>query len=323
MFWQESVNMNEFSKEVGVKKQKAIATFFFLAVIFLFSFTGNADAALSLDWQYLQNRAYEGGESKNIIIFAMRDENNLYVLEDIVSKIELFGPGETPVALSKKTFVGPYQIMESAGPGPAIGNSYIVEFAMWEYWGTFNEKAYYMLEFQEAIKSEDYRLMVTDQSGNSYDAYKTGRQEIALENLPMITSISLCSYKNENGDMFWRWPVHLDTYPGEAIQTITWLGVYKNEFLFKEIPVKVPLHMGWHSIPHFLLQNAGVLEGVDGQDTVLKIGVKITTEDGGLSTHSGAIEFDKAGTCGCDINFDDKTGLPEAIHALRVVGGIE
>jgi hypothetical protein len=306
-----------------VKKQKATATFFFLAVAFLVSFTGNAFAALSLDWQYLQNRAYEGGESKNIIIFAMRDENNLYVLEDVVSKIELFGAGETPVALSNMAFVGPYKIMESSGPGPAMGNSYVVESAMWEYWGLFNEKAYYMAEFQKPIENETYHLVINDRSGNTYEGYKLGRKESALDKLPLITSETLCSYKNENGDLFWRWPVQFDTFPFEPIRTTTWMGVYDGESLLKEIPVKVPLHMGWNSIHHSLLQNVGMLEGVDGQNTVLKIGIKITTEDGNLSTHSNAIEFDKAGTCGCDINFDDKTGLPEAIHALRVVGGVE
>ena len=306
-----------------MKKQKTIVTYLFLAGALLFFCSGNANAALSLDWQYLQNRAYESGESKNIIIFALKDENNLYVLEDIVSKIELFAPDETIVLLSNTTFVGPYQIMESSGPGPIMGNLYVVESAYYEYWGAFSEKAYYMAEFQKPIENDTYHLVVTDQSGNSYEGYKTGREESSLEKLPMIKSGTLCSYKKENGDLFWRWPVQFDTLPWEPIQTVTWLGVYKGESISKEIPVQVPLHMGWHSISHDLLQHVGMLEGVDGQNTVLKIGVKITTEDGGLSAHSDAIEFDKAGACACDINFDDKTGLPEAIHALRVVAGVE
>jgi len=116
--------------------------------------------------------------------------------------------------------------------------------------------------------------------------------------------------------LIWKWNSPSEKFSEVSTSIRTWVEGFSNGISTGEIYIKVPTHMGWAFAPYNLLQQ------IDGEDNVIKIGLNVRANDNNSRSYSNIIEWNKANACGCDISGDQKTGLEEAIHALRVVSGL-
>ncbi|MDM8536945.1 LamG domain-containing protein [Desulfobacterales bacterium HSG17] len=256
-----------------------------------------------LEWWYIQHRELEDGSNFNMSSFAMKDRNNNYILEDVLSSIELYDPEDTKVQLTVNEFGGTYK---------NISGGYDANNGWWYFGDLLNEESYYYVKFDETLKSGKYRLVVTDKSGTQYEGYKDFG---SVKNVPIISSESFCAYKDNEDNLIWQWENPADMFSNVSTSIRTWIDVYNNEIPIGDIFIKVPTHMGWAFVPKNLLQKFE-------NGNVIKIGLHVRTNDNNNRSYSKTINWEDANACKCDINGDQKTGLEEAIHALKVVSGM-
>ena len=278
----------------------AVMSFFFSCVYTVSVFSNE------LEWWFVQHRVNQNGGDYNAAHFAMKDDSGDYILEDIVNSIALYDPDGIQIQLTTAEFGFAYEV---------LNGKYDANNGFWSFDDAYSSNSFYSVKFGGTLKSGEYHLSVTDNSSQTYDAYWTFN---ALVNLPIISSDTFCAFKYDDGSLMWKWNVPTSIMYQNSISTSvrTWIDVYTNGELVKEIHIKVPTHMGWAIVPNTLLQ------GIEGPNNVLKIGVNVRTNDNNNRSYSNDINWELANSCGCDIDGDQKIGIKEAINALQIVAGV-
>jgi hypothetical protein len=259
-----------------------------------------------LEFWYIQNRSYENGNSLNKVSFAMKDMEGNYILDDVLTSIELFDPDGTQIQPNEDGFGGSYQ---------TVYGQYQPYDGWWSFGDTLRDESWYYINFDEPLKEGDYHLVVTDQSGNQYEAYATFN---GVQSLPAISSETICAFQDSEGNIQWKWEIPPDKFSNVSTSIRTWLTGYSagGNYL-GEIYSRVPTHMGWSFAPANLIQQ---LEQA-GAET-FQIGIHVRTNDNNNRFYTSQVPWDEANGCGCDVDGNQKTGLVEAIHSLQVVAGI-
>lgn len=255
-----------------------------------------------VEWWYVQHRKYQDGREFNVAPFAMKDEGNNYISDDVVSSIELYDPDGIKISLTKAEFGGVYK---------TVGGGYDAENGNWYFGDSLHDESYYNVQFEGALKTGEYKLVITDKAGVQYNEYKNYD---STQNLPLISSETFCAFKDNTGNLIWKWAIPPVIEASTSVRA--WVNGSKDGIDTGEIYVKVPTHMGYAVAPQNLLQM------IDGDGHILKIGVHVRTNDNNNRAYSNMIEWNTAKSCGCDINGDQRIGLEEAIHALQIVSGI-
>ena len=255
-----------------------------------------------LDWWYIQHRKYQDGREFNASSFAMRDAGNNYILEDVVSSIALYDPDGAQITPTKAGFAGKYQI--------AYGG-YDANNGWWYFDNALHDESGYSVTFDGILKTGTYHLVVTDKNGATYEGY---RNVNSIQELPVIASETFCAFKDNDGNLLWKWGIPSNINASTSVRA--YVDSYNGGIFISEVYLTVPTHMGWAVVPQNLLQL------IEGQGNILKLGVQLRTNDNNNRAYSSMIEWNTAKACACDINGDKKIGLEEAIHALQVVSGI-
>jgi len=252
----------------------------------------------------VQNRTTEAGENFNVAIWAIKNDAGDYILDDILSSIELFDPDGIKIQ-PINTVSGSYTT--------ALGR-YDANNGRWYFDSTFRPESYYKIEFGGTLKTGQYHLSFVDNQSIQYDEdfYFT-----SLRDLPIIPSDTICIFQTSEG-LGWKWetPDSLMFQNDISTSIRTWLDIYnENDVYVGDIWIKVPTHMGWAFVPNSLLQQ------IPGQDNTLKIGLHVRTNDNNNRAYSNYSNIEEIESCGCDANNDNKTGIEEAIRVLQIMAG--
>lgn len=280
---------------------KKIALIF---LIFLFCLPQISFANLSIDFWWVQRRTNENGTALNKAIFSTKDEFGNYHSENVLSEIKLYSPSGNLIQPTEATFGGLYETRSGR---------YDADNGQWLFDENPVEENWYYINFVGAMEIGNYRLSVKDNQGNPYEAFAFFN---GVRSIPQIFSKTFCAFKDENGNLFWKWGIPSEKFPDISSSIRTWAAVYPPNGTNLDVYLKVPTHMGWAFIPNELLQE------LEQRDSNVKIGIQVRTNDNNNRNYSMEINWREANACGCDINSDQKTGLVEAIHSLQVVAGI-
>jgi hypothetical protein len=274
--------------------------------ISIFGFSGMAGANMQLELWWVQNRKYENGTALNKAAFAMKDQSDNYILQNVLSSMELYDPEGIKVQAIESGFGGSYQ---------TVNLNYDSNNGRWFSGATLRDESWYFIDFDSPLKIGDYHLVVKDQSGIQYeDFFKFN----GLQNIQQISSDTFCAFKDGEGNLLWTWEGPAEYFQNVSTSIRTYATAYdENGEYLGETYIKVPTHLGWAFAPANLLQQ---LEQVGGK--TFKIGVQIRSNDNNNRTYSNSIDWQEANACNCDVDGDLKTGIVEAIFSLQVAADI-
>jgi len=89
-----------------------------------------------VEWWDVQNRKYEDGRDFNTAHFTMKDTSNNYLLEDVISSIELFDPDGVKVLLTKAEFGSAYK---------TVSGQYDANNGRWNFGDSLHDESYYFI----------------------------------------------------------------------------------------------------------------------------------------------------------------------------------
>lgn len=267
----------------------------------------NGQGSMLLDFWYVQQRNYEDGREFNRASFALRDEAGQYLSENEVQSFELYNPDSVPISPTSFSFSGLYKVLN----GSYDGNT-----GLWNSSLIFNRESGYSINFEEELKGGTYHLKVTTKQNVQLEA---DRDFGTAEPIPSINSDSVCKYTDQDNNIIWRWKIPSDLFPTVSTSVRTWIDAYSvdDQFL-AEVYIKVPTHMGLAFVPNAIVEQMKQMGGDS-----FKIGFHVRSNDNYHRYYTNNISLEDIPECGDDIDGDNKIGLPEAIHALRVTAGME
>jgi hypothetical protein len=275
-------------------------------LIFLFGLSSIASASMTLDFWWVQRREYQNGTSQHRAAFAMKDQAGNYILQDVLSHIELYDPEGIPIQPTNVAFDGTYK---------SVNVGYDSNNGRWYAGDTLEDISSYIINFVAPLKTGSYRLVVKDQSDIQYEAYARFN---GLQDIPKISSETICAFKDGEGNLIWSWDGPADYFSNASTSIRTYAMAYdENDNYIGETYTKVPTHFGWAFAPANLLQQ---LEEAGGK--TFKVGVQIRTNNNNNRTYSNNVNWQEANACNCDVDGDLKTGIVEAIYSLQVVGDV-
>ncbi|QTA79359.1 Carboxypeptidase-like domain-containing protein [Desulfonema limicola] len=260
---------------------------------------------MQIEFWYVQHRKYEDGREFSKAAFAMKNViNNNYILDNILVSMELYDPEGNKIQPSFSGFGGSYK---------TASGRYDSNNGRWYFDNSHSDTSYYSINFDTSMKTGNYRLVVTDSSGNQYEAYYYFN---SVQNIPVLSSKTVCAFKDGDGNLVWKWEIPSEKFSDVNTTVRTWVSAYANESFIGDIFITVPTHLGWAFAPANLLQ---ALEQFGGE--TLKIGIHVRSNDNNNRNYTTEINWENANACACDVNGDQKTGLVEAIYSLQVVAG--
>lgn len=250
--------------------------FIFLLAVVAGSFMGivNGYGAYQIDWMYVQHRVYEDGTSYNRVAFGLIDEaNNRNLPKDVVTNIELLGPGGTPVSLEGS--LGFYSI------DYMVYGYYDAYNGYWVFPDPSTESGWYD-EILSSLLEGEYTLKVTTSDGQTLVKTYTFNQQI---DLPIVSKRSF-RFEKKDGNIWWRWDTPMELYtmnPSVATQCRAYIDIYRSGNLFGELSFRVPTHMGGIFLPSQVVEELKTLG--DQFDLV----VQIRTNDNNNRSYSSPL----------------------------------
>jgi hypothetical protein len=267
----------------------------------------NGQGSISLDWWYVQQRNFEDGRELNQVNFALYDGAGQYLSEDEVQSFELYDPDGVQISPTSFSFSGLYKNLN----GSYDGNN-----GSWYFPANFQRESGYSIKFEEELKGGAYHLIVTTKQGLRLEAY---RDFGSAQPIPTINSDSVCKYTDQDNNLIWRWKIPSELFPSVSTSVRTWLDAYSPDDKFMaEVFIKVPTHMGLAFVPNAIVEQMKQMGGDS-----FKIGFHVRSNDNYHRYYTNNLSLDDIPECGSDIDGDNKTGLPEAIQALRVAAGMK
>jgi len=262
--------------------------------------------ANQVEFWAVQHRTTEKDTNINVAIWAMKNDGGDYILDDILSSIELFDPNGIKIQPTRTLF----------GSNITAHGGYDANNGRWYFDSAFWPQSYYKIEFGGTLKTGQYRLSFVDNVSIQYDEYF---YFTSLRDLPIIPSDTICILQNSEG-LVWKWktPDSLKFQSDISTSVRAWIDIYNksNEWV-GDIWLKVPTHMGWAFAPNSLLQQ------IPGQNNIFQIGLQVRTNDNNNRAYSKVVNIEETNSCGCDTNNDNKTGLEEAINVLQIMTGVK
>jgi hypothetical protein len=275
-----------------------------LVVGLVIGFTSNAFAEpSSIHYLSVRHLIYENGDPVNLLYFDVLDESGnqaQYTLESI----NLNDPSGTNVPISDLSF----------SSGGNLSGRYDAGTGQWSYDQNFGIEKVYLAKFETFLAAGSYSLnVVIDGQAFSKDAYYNGIHE-----QPIISSSSFQKQYDENGNLYLRWKSPLYTQSGLATSVRAYITAYNdststNYYLY----VTIPSYLGSLYVP------SEVMNMLKSKGNIFKVFIQMRTNDNANRSYSDEIILDQIpGFSDYDVNNDGKTGLVEAIHALRIAAGI-
>jgi hypothetical protein len=291
---------------IYLKKGDEMKKIIFILLLFFCVFSGIGNANMTLKFWWVQHRVYENGESYNKATFAMADESDTFILQDVLSSIELYDPNGIQIQPAELGFGG----FVKTGGGRYDANN-----GRWHFDESLHDESWYFIIFNDPLIVGDYHLIVKDKSGNQYEGFANFN---GYQSLPQVSFETICAFKDAEGNLIWNWKVPSDNFPSVSTHSLTYATAYgaNGEYL-GETYVKVPTHMGWAFAPANLLQQ---LEEAGGKN--FKIHIQIRSNDNNNRTYSNNVNWQEGNACNCDVDGDLKTGIVEAIYSLQVAADI-
>ena len=276
----------------------------FLAICFLVVLVESVFANQVEFWA-VQNRTTEAGTNFNVAIWSMKNNAGDYILDDMLSSIELFDPNGIKIQQALTVFKS----------NKTAHGRYDANNGRWDFDSAFSPLSYYLIEFGGTLKTGQYRLSFVDNESIQYDKYF---YFTSLRDLPVIPSDTICMLQNSEG-LLWKWKTPDSLMLQSEISTTVraWIDIYnESSVCVGNIWLTIPTHMGWAFAPNSLLQQ------IPGQNSTIKIGLHVRTNDNNNRAYSNVVNNEEMNSCGCVTNNDNKTGLEEAIHALQIMAGV-
>lgn len=168
--------------------------------------------------------------------------------------------------------------------------------------------------FNIALQAFEYDWDTVDGQIFDRELYYNGIREV-----PMITSHSFRKQYDENGNLFLKWqtPPHTESELSTSARAYT--DIYNgstNTYYF--LYVTVPSHLGCLFVP------GSVMNMLRDRGNTFNFYVHVRTNDGNNRSYSNEIWLDQIpNVSDCDVNYDGKTGLEEAVHALQITAEIK
>jgi len=298
-FCSQREHLRQKRKEEMMKCRGILLVIFFLAGLVELVFANH------VEFWAVQNRTTEAGGNFNVAIWAMKKDAGDYILDDILSSIELFDPDGLKIQPTNTVF----------GSDITAHGRYDANNGRWYFDSAFWPQSYYKMEFGGPLKTGQYHLSFVDNLSIQYDEYY---YFTSLRDLPIIHSDTICILQNSEG-LVWKWktPDTLIFQSDISTSVRAWIDIYNESNVWVgDIWIKVPTHMGWAFAPNSLLQQ------IPGQNNSYKIGLQVRTNDNNNRAYSNVVNIEETNSCGCDTNNDNKSGLEEAIHVLQIMAGV-
>lgn len=282
-------------------------TFRTIVVLFIVAgFASNAYAGASGIWEYsfIHHRVHENGEQFNRLYFAITDESGNPAEYDLGS-VKLYDPDGTELTISDLKF----------SSDSTLQGEYDADKGQWFYDDTFTTDPGYYANFQALLVDGSYLLnvVVDGQNFNKYIYYS------GIRELPIISSNSFQKKYDDNGNLHLKWKAPLYTESDNFTSTRAYIDIYKdstntNHFLY----VTAPTHLDCLFVPK------NIIDVINGIGNTFRFYIHIRINDNSNRAYSNKVAIDQIpGFSDCDVNYDGRTGLEEAIHALKITAGIE
>jgi len=287
---------------------RAISSFLTITVLILMAiFAQGVWAAPSgiYDYSFVSYRTYENIGELNRLYFSLVDESGNVIEQELeLDSIALYDPYGNELVIFDLDFS-----IDSIFQG-----RYDAENGQWSYDQDFYIESGYWGKFEGSLVVGDYRLEVVV-NGESFEKILNfnGTQE-----LPMIPSHSFQKHYDENDNLHIRWKPPVYEQLGLSTSVRAYVEVYNDEVYANTLLyVRVPSHLSTLYVPN------NVMNKLNARGNMFKVFVHIRTNDGQNRAYSDKVRLDQMPEFSdCDVNYDGKTGLEEAINALQVTAGM-
>jgi hypothetical protein len=227
---------------------------------------------------------------------------------DVTSNVQLFAPSGTEIELTSNG----YYLTEKY-----LNGSYDSYNGRWNYGNSFVSDSGYSVSFPDDLTTGNYHLVVTTNSSILYDRYIYYAGKATL---PIISSTSFYTYKDEGGNLIFSWKIPYDAnFIAARLSTAmrAWIDVYQAGVFKAEIWVSAPTHLGHIFVP------ANVVQLYEAEGTEYKVAVQLRTTDNRSRAYSLQVPLliAEGPPIPGDVNNNGKVGIEEAINALKVVAG--
>lgn len=287
---------------------RAISSFLSITVLILMAiFTSNSWAAPSGIWEYsfISHRVYDNaGQFNRLSLYLLDETGNVAEQEYELESVKLYDPHGTELIVRDIEFsISSY-----------LQGRYDGESGQWSYDQDFLTDSGYWGNFEGSLVVGTYRLEVIVEG----QRFERNLDYNGVYELPIIPSYSLQKQYDENGNLHIRWQPPMYEDLGLSTSIRAYIDIYNNDayanaFLY----VTVPTHLGYLYVP------SNVINKLQAWGNMFDVYVQIRTNDNANRAYSDKVRLDQMpGFSNCDVNFDGKTGLEEAINALQVTAGM-
>ena len=264
-----------------------------------------------IDYVIIHHRTYENGDEPNLLFFGLVDEFG-DPAEYVVESIKLYNPEGVELSvpvLNSQNF-------------SSLSGRYESDLGQWSYDQNFISEPTYFAIIEGGLTPGTYNLSVVV-DGQRFDR---SLDYNGMHELPIISSNTFQKHFDENGNLFLRWKAPLYIESGLSTSVRVYFDIYDgttypdqdsmtfpDQYLF----VKVPSQLESLFVP------AEIMNILLSKGNKLNVYMHMRTNDNNNRSYSNEIVLDQIpGFSDFDVNHDGKTGLAEAIHALRITAGV-
>lgn len=220
----------------------------------------------------IQHRKYEDGRKLNLLNFAMYDESNNPISEDIVSDVEVTDPNGQPVSIVNVEF----------SPTRICFPYYDSNNGHWVY--NFNESGdlFFGWKDYKATVNDDliigqYTLTVTDNQGNQYTSHYNYN---GLVDLPIIEKKKFKNDYDNHGNLKLKWSVPWEIDDTFSTSIRAHINIYNDNEFAGVLFARVPTHLGRLFIPQ------EIIEKLLAEGNKFYLQVQLRTNDNNNRTYS-------------------------------------
>lgn len=232
---------------------------------------GPPGADYEIGYSFVQHLVHEDGSDYNRLNFAIYDETNRPVAEDLVAQVDLMDPNGQPVNLSNLEFSNtrisfPY---------------YDSENGKWVYNFDGNGELFfawsgYFAIIEDSLIEGEYNLTVTDNQGNQYTSQFTFNGQV---DLPIIEKKKF-KKKYADGNLILKWSVPYDLDSTWSTSVRAHINIYKEGEYTGVLFTKIPTHLGRLFVP------SEVIEKLLAEGDKFFLQIQLRTNDNNNRTYS-------------------------------------
>ena len=239
-----------------------------LILFSIFIFAAEGSAAYYIQYWHLSHRVYEDGRELNRLSFALFDDATGYPPEDIVASVELTYQDEHIVPLENLSF----------GSQMVMYGGYDEDIDHWYFFENFGFESWYGADVTSDLLPGWYHLTVIDTDGNTYEGYY---DFYGLVDLPIISSSSFRTRRDEFGNFIWEWgvPYYLDPNLETGVRGIIRIYDRRNN-LVAMLWTWLQPHLGRLFVPR------EVLEKIPSEGKRFKLQIALRTNDANNHSYS-------------------------------------